>query len=208
MFFIQSKYLSKKPLTNIPTIKHNSFLSFTFSMNKTIYMYKNRFDIKKTTYNRWYAMKPNQTKQNHVHLIYMYTEDLALNNWQRLICRKTKENQTKPYIQRFLNKFPKFFSYGQFYWEYTHGTQEPFEVISSSCKALVVPFQQLLEGPMEFLFRHSFFHLLKVWTIGRVRNCLDANLCRIICDKDGIVDWCIVLVEMPLTRLEDCWPLP
>ena len=42
----------------------------------------------------------------------------------------------------------------------------------------------------------------KVCTIGRVRNCLDANLGQIVCDKDGVVDWCIVLVEMPLSRFE------
>ncbi len=29
-----------------------------------------------------------------------------------------------------------------------------------------------------------------------------------ICDKDGVVDWYIVLVEMPLTQFEGCWPLP
>ena len=104
--------------------------------------------------------------------------------------------------------------------------------------ALVVPFQQLLEGPMEVQLcgrvndlRHSLFQLLnclittasklflelreiakvigsKVGTIGRVRNCLDAHLGQIVCDKDGVVDWCIVLVEMPLTRFEECWPLP
>ena len=28
------------------------------------------------------------------------------------------------------------------------------------------------------------------------------------CDKDGVVDLCIVLLEMPLTRFEECWPLP
>ena len=39
----------------------------------------------------------------------------------------------------------------------------------------------------------------KVWTIGRLRNCLDAHLGQIGCDKDGVVDWGIVLVEMPLT---------
>ena len=48
----------------------------------------------------------------------------------------------------------------------------------------------------------------KVWTIGRVRNYLDAHLGQIVSDKDGIVDWCIVQVEMPLTRFEECWPLP
>ena len=110
----------------------------------------------------------------------------------------------------------------------------PLQVISSSCNALVVPFRQLLEGPMEVLLcervndlRHSLFHLLnclittvselrelpkvtrsKVWTIRRVMNCLDAHLAKIVCDKDGVVDWCILLVEMPLTRFEECWPLP
>ena len=48
-----------------------------------------------------------------------------------------------------------------------HDTLVPFKVISSGCNALVVPFQQLLEVPMEILlcervndFRHSHFHLL------------------------------------------------
>ena len=109
-----------------------------------------------------------------------------------------------------------------------------FEGISSGgCNALV-PFQQLLEGPMDVLLcervndlRHSLFCLLncllpttrelrekskvtgsKVWTIGRLRYCLDAHLGEIVCDKDGVVHWCIVLVEMPLTRFEECWPLP
>ena len=76
-------------------------------------------------------------------------------------------------------------------------------------------------------FRHRRFHLLnclittaselkelpkvtgsKVWTIGTVRNFLDAHLVQIVCDKDGVVNWCIVLLEMPLTRFEECWPLP
>ena len=75
--------------------------------------------------------------------------------------------------------------------------------------------------------RHSLFHLLnclittaselrekpkvtgsKVWIIGWVKNCLDAHLGQVVSDKDGIVDWCIVLVEMPLTRFKECWPLP
>ena len=33
--------------------------------NKTIYMYKNGFSIK-ITYNGWYAIKPNQTKQKQI----------------------------------------------------------------------------------------------------------------------------------------------
>ena len=39
-------------------------------------------------------------------------------------------------------------------------------------------------------------------------NCLDAHLGQIVCDKDGVVDWYIVLMEMPLNRFEECWPLP
>ena len=42
----------------------------------------------------------------------------------------------------------RLFSFGHIYWEYTHETLVPFEVISSGCNALVLPFQQLLEGPM------------------------------------------------------------
>ena len=44
--------------------------------------------------------------------------------------------------------------------------------------------------------------------VGRVRKCLDAHLGEIVCDKDVVVDSFIVLVEMPLTRFEECWPLP
>ena len=86
------------------------------------------------------------------------------------------------------------------------------------------------KAPMEVLLcervnhlRHSLFHLLnylittaselrekpkvtrnKVSTIGRLRNCLG----QIVCEKDEVVDWCIVLVEMPQARFEECWPLP
>ena len=48
----------------------------------------------------------------------------------------------------------------------------------------------------------------KVWTLGRLRNCLDAHLGQIVCDKDGVADWCIVPLEMPLTRFEEYRPLP
>ena len=35
----------------------------------------------------------HKTKPNHIYSIYMYKEDLALNNLQWLICHKTKPNQ-------------------------------------------------------------------------------------------------------------------
>ena len=41
-----------------------------------------------------------------------------------------------------------------------------------------------------------------------MRNCLDTHLGQNVYDNDGVVDWCIILVEMPLTRFEECWPLP
>ena len=41
-----------------------------------------------------------------------------------------------------------------------------------------------------------------------MRKCLDAYLGQIVCHKDGVVDWCIVLLEMPQTRFEEFWPLP
>ena len=93
------------------------------------------------------------------------------------------------------------------------------------CPSCTVP--TILEGLMEVLscervnnLRHSPFHLLnclittaselREWpkvtgsellTIGRLRNWLDAHLGQIVCDKDGVVDWYIVLVEMQLSRL-------
>ena len=38
-------------------------------------------------------MTLNQTKPNHIYLIYMQREDLVLNNPQWLICRKIQPNQ-------------------------------------------------------------------------------------------------------------------
>ena len=70
------------------------------------------------------------------------------------------------YIWGSLNKFTDFFHIGTFI-DSTHMKLVRFEVISSGCNALVVPFQQVLEGPMEVLscecvndLRHSLFYLL------------------------------------------------
>ena len=38
-------------------------------------------------------MRKSQTKPNPIYLIYMYKEDLALNNQQGSICQKAKPNQ-------------------------------------------------------------------------------------------------------------------
>ena len=70
------------------------------------------------------------------------------------------------YVRGSLNKFPDFFRMGTFI-DSTLMKLVPFKVISSNCNALVVPFQQLLEGPIEVLLcervndlRHCLFHLL------------------------------------------------
>ena len=54
------------------------------------------------------------------------------------------------YIQGTYDKFPDFYRMGTFI-ESTHMKLVPFKVISSGCNVLVVLFQQLLQGPMEFL---------------------------------------------------------
>ena len=66
------------------------------------------------------------------------------------------------YVRGAHDKFPDFFRMGTFIDSNTHKPQVPFKVISSGCNALDVPFQQLLEGPMEVLlcervndFRHK-----------------------------------------------------
>ena len=53
-----------------------------------------------------------------------------------------------------------------------------------------IPFRPILS------IYHSVQHSLVKWLI------------QLLNYKDGVVDWCIVLVEIPLTRFEECWPLP
>ena len=69
------------------------------------------------------------------------------------------------YIRGSLNRFLDFFLMGTFI-DSTH-MKLPFEVIYSGCNALVVPFQQFLEGPIEVLLservndlRQRLFHPL------------------------------------------------
>ena len=71
------------------------------------------------------------------------------------------------YIRGAYDKFPDFFCMGTFIDSTYMKTIVPFEVISSGCNALVVVFQQLLEGLMEVLLcervndlHHSLYHLL------------------------------------------------
>ena len=71
------------------------------------------------------------------------------------------------------------------------------------------PSSQPLSSPQ---LSHKQQPLSNVCTKGRLRNYLGQIVCgylgQIVCDKDGVVDWCIVLLEMPLTRFQECWPFP
>ena len=51
----------------------------------------------KVTNNDWSAIKPNQAK-SYISNIFMYKEDLALNNLQRLICHKTQPKPNYIYL--------------------------------------------------------------------------------------------------------------
>ena len=71
------------------------------------------------------------------------------------------------------------------------------------------PSSQPLSSP-QFSHKDSF------WAYGIIKSHREQGLGdrdgeelgQIVCDKDGVVDWCIVLVEMPQSRFEECWPLP
>ena len=129
-----------------------------------------------------------------------------------------------------MNKFPNFFRIGTFIIDSTHmkhkAPSENLLRLQFICCTVPTTFGRPHGSLLVNDLRHSLFHLLnclitrdselweepkvtgsKLWTIGALRNCLDAHLGQIVCDKDGVVDWCIVLVEMPLTRFEECWPL-
>ena len=75
------------------------------------------------------------------------------------------QSSSQMMVRGSLNKFPDFFRTHTFI-DSTHMKLFPFKVISSGCNALVVLFQQLLEGLMEVLLcqrvndlRHNLFHL-------------------------------------------------
>ena len=83
-------------------------------------------------------------------------------NWP-LSCNKQAEVICVCSVRGAYDKFPDFFPMRTF----IDSTLFPFEVISFGCNALVVPFQQLQEGPMEVILcdrvndlRQSLFHLI------------------------------------------------
>ena len=71
-------------------------------------------------------------------------------------CVDATIQRLKEYIRGSVNKFPEFFRMGTFI-DSAH--MKLFEVITSGCNALVVPFQQLLEGPMKILLSERVNYL-------------------------------------------------
>ena len=112
----------------------------------------------------------------------------------------------------------------------------PFEVISSGCNALVVPFQQILEGPhgcplvwacqwplSQPLSSPQLSHNDSPLSLGNnqkvtgskvldYREAEELSWCPSWSNSlwQGMELWTGVLSwwKMPLTRFEDCWPLP
>ena len=108
-----------------------------------------------------------------------------------------------------------------------------FEVISSGCNALVVPFQQLLEGPCsplvwacqwplsQPLSTRQLSHNDNLWALGITRNHRDQSLDY---GEGDELSWCpswsnslwqgwrCELVHWPggnaSDLIEECWPLP
>ena len=67
----------------------------------------------------------NQTKLYHIYLIYMYKEDLALNNLQWLICHK---NPTKPNHIFLIYMYKEDLALNNLQWLMWHKTQ-PDQII-------------------------------------------------------------------------------
>ena len=118
-----------------------------------------------------------------------------------------------------------------------HETSVTLEVGPPEFNALIVALQLLLEGPLVVFqsegvqgLCHSLLHLLHIlktaapellfqssehqkvtrghiWTAGRVRDGFGPHLCQVVCHHDGLVGGCVILVEVPLARFEEYWPL-
>ena len=87
-----------------------------------------------------------------------------------------------------------------------HGSPFVWGCQWSSSRPLSSP--QLSHNDNLLVFPWDYWITKSHWTKGRATNCLDTHLGQIVCEKDGVVDWCIILMEMPLTRFEECWRLP
>ena len=40
-----------------------------------------------------------------------------------------------------------------------------------------------------------------------MRDGFDPHLCQVVCHHDGLVGGCVILMEVPLARFEEFWPL-
>ena len=72
---LQRRYISPMPVYYLPRLRA-----------KTVYRFNERKQLQADK-------EAEGTKTNLIYLIYMYKEDLALNNLQLLICHKNQPNQ-------------------------------------------------------------------------------------------------------------------
>ena len=121
-------------------------------------------EMQTASFRVWTPVTVPISNDNNYHLQYIYIYiSVPVDNY----FSKDNDIFSLSVVQGSLNKFPDFFRMDTFI-DSTHmKLLFPFEVISSGCNALVVPFQQRLEGPIEVLLCervndlcHSFFHLL------------------------------------------------
>ena len=81
----------------------------------------------------WHKTKPNQTKPNHLYLIYMFEVDLALNNLLYLICHKNKLNQ----IIMFIYMCKEHLALNNLRWLICHKTQPKIRRVRGHIEVMV-----------------------------------------------------------------------
>ena len=55
---------------------------------------------------------------------------------------------------------------------------------------------------------HLLYHSNNFWKAPWRSSCVSMSMTFVTASFMELSDWCIVLVEMPLIRFEECWPLP
>ena len=90
--YIYLIYMNKQdlPLNNIQW-----WISHKTKLNQTIWYRCIKKICHEITYINWYANKLHQAKP-YIYLIYIFKQDLPLNNLQCLICHRIKPTQIKP----------------------------------------------------------------------------------------------------------------
>ena len=137
--------------------------------------------------------------------VYMYKNGVGIINLQWLMYHKTKSNQTKAIIVE-----------GQqwYYFTDSYGDKEIRTFLKDNSPKMTVTARLEFDLAYFDVIVQHVSHSLTCsspggWAFSRKNYRLPLAKCKvqIVCDKDGVVDCCIVLVKTPLTRFEEWWPL-